>query len=364
MADDLSTADTAQLEAWAFGRRGADADPQRPDAALVELARRAEAARVEAAASPVAPNSAADGCVAPADKPAPPPPSPEELRHRRRMLATGRAGVAAAAIAALVGIPLLMQPNPNPLAVFDRPPTALDVTWQQQLDAFGMSPSMVLGPRAVDVGDDRVAIVYRFAARADGVSTAWDPYCLMVPQGEPGGDSLSWTGACVLPEEFERDGLVAPVSLSDGRGGVGTVVWGPLGKPRLERDYPVDPRAFDMNSVLDWMVYPWGSMESDPLAIVDDPDRLLLGPNQLHIAAELANVTTSLYVMAGLTEGTPPLLCLHTALPGGDERRNCEDLATVREFGWQIAIAVDDREWMLTIGADSANHSIRLTPAN
>lgn len=365
MHDDLSTVDARQLQVWAYGRQGAGTAPHLAEAAQREIARRAAVARAEAARAEAhaleAERSEADPAAADEDT-APPPLTDEERTHRRRMLATGFTGVAAAALCTLIGVTLLMQPNPDPLAIFDRPATQLDVAWQAQLEMIGYGPSITLGPRVVDFGEGRVGIVFRTAARADGGSTEWDPYCLLITRGVPGTEALTWTGTCVLPDTFNRDGIALPAGLSDGYGGIGIAAWGPTGPPRVERNSSIVQTDGNMHSILDWLTFASVDASSDPLAIIDDPDRLLLGPGMLYLAEDLSNsgVLTNLYVMAGATDGAPPLLCLHTALPNGDALRSCEDLSTVREFGWQIMIVAEGGEWMLGIGADSANHSISL----
>lgn len=280
------------------------------------------------------------------------------------MLATGRTGVAAAAIAALVGVTLLMQPNPDPLAIFDRPPTQLDAEWRAELERVGVASTVSLGPRVLELSDDRVAIVFRSAARADGVSTEWDPFCLLLPEGEPGTDAMMWTGACVFPDEFEQSGIALPFRGSDGSRGAETAVWGPEGPPRIERNRPVDAAVLDFGGVLDWMLYPsFGADGESLVAIVNEPERLLLGPSNLHIATEAStDLTTHLYLIEGLTEAAGPQLCLHVAPPGADSTTNCEELATVRQFGWGIVLTIGDEDWMLEITPDASSHSLSLRP--
>lgn len=363
MTDPLSTADERQLWEWAFGREGVVTDRELAEAALRELARRAEAARaaqaeaerIEAERVEAARRAAeqSGGDAADSEHPAL---TDDERRHRRRMLATGWAGIAAAALALVGGIAVLGQPDPDPLALFDRPATERDVLWAERLPANGLA-GVTLGPRVVDLENGMIAIAFRAAAVADGTSTEWDPYCLIISDPERPDDLWTVGGTCVSPEQFARQGLIAPLSASDPDGTIGpdSVRWGPIGLPRLEQDVSVDFADLAGTSVIDRMVY------TDPepdTSIVDDPSRLLLGPTTL-LGGETADssgyVLASTYLLRSETEGGEPTFCVRVGADDGTSSTACALLSAVRQAGIDVPISAGGNTWNIRIDPDGPN---------
>ena len=354
MSDDLSAVDDAQLERWAYGR--ADADAQRAVAAQHELARRAEAARAAAERAETeraeAARLAADQSVDVQTAPEHPPLTDDERRHRRRMLVTGWAGVAAAALALVGGVAVLSQPDPDPLALFDRPATERDEQSEAWLLQAGVS-AVTLGPRVVDLENGMLAIAFRSAAVGDGTSTEWDPYCVVIRDPNAADDrALAIAGGCASPEHFAREGLVAPLSPTAEMSDLTAVIWGPVGPPRLERGID-DSLTFAIGeSVIDRMVYP----DADT-SIVDDPSRLILGPVTL-LAGEAANgsfVLASTYLQRSETEGGEPTFCVRVGADDGTSSTACALLSAVRQAGIDVPISAGGNTWNIRIDPDGPN---------
>jgi hypothetical protein len=276
------------------------------------------------------------------------------------MLATGIAGVTAAALALVGGLASLSQPVTDPLALFELPDTERDQQWAERLLSAGVA-DVTLGPRVVDLDDGTLAIVFRSAAVADGRSTEWDPYCVLV--SDPAMEGPAWTtgGACVLPELFEQGGLVATLAPSERGGGLDAVAWGPIGAPRLERNVPYTEGGYlGGTTVLDRMIYP-----SEPLDFVDNPERLLLGPSTL-LAGEADDgdtsfVIASTYLLASEVEGAEPALCVHIGANDGSSATRCATLSEVRRSGIDLPITASGRSWLVTIDPDGPNRSDALT---
>ena len=359
MSDDLSAVDDAQLERWAYGR--ADADDQRAAAAQHELARRAEAARVAQAEAARIDAEHAEAARLAAEQsddvetaPEHPPLTDDERRHRRRMLATGWAGIAAAALALVGGVAVLTQPDPDPLAIFDRPATERDEQSEEWLLTVGVA-SVTLGPRVVDLENGMLAIAFRSAAVGDGTSTEWDPYCVVIRDPNAADNrALAIAGGCASPEHFAREGLVAPLSPTAEMSDLTAVIWGPEGPPRLERGID-DYLTFVIGeSVIDRMLYP----DADT-SIVDDPSRLLLGPVTL-LAGEAADesfVLASTYLQRGETEGGEPTFCVRVGADDGTSSTACALLSAVRQAGIDVPISAGGNTWNIRIDPDGPNRS-------
>lgn len=274
------------------------------------------------------------------------------------MLVTGWAGVTAAALALVGGVAVLSQPDPDPLAIFERPATERDVEWGERLPANGIA-GVTLGPRIVDLENGMIAIAFRAAAVADGTSTEWDPYCLVVSDPERPDELWTVGGACVSPEQFARQGLIAPLSASasDGTIGPDSARWGPIGAPRLEQGVAVDFADLVGTSVIDRMVY------TDPepdTSVVDDPSRLLLGPTTL-LAGETADssgyVLASTYLLRSEAEGGEPTFCVHVGADDGTSSTACALLSAVRQAGIDVPISAGGNTWNLRIDPDGPNRS-------
>jgi len=369
MSSEFDTVDDAQLEQLAFGRHGRVYDRELAEAALRELARRG------AARSPVAspgrasvdPDAVVDAAAADdsADTVA-------VDRHRRRMRATGIAAVTAAALA-LVGIAPLITAAPStgdPLAIFDRPTSAADAAWAAQLTGDYVS-GITLGPRTVDLGDGLTAVVFRSAATVDGRSTAFDPFCLWVSEGGSSTAPGALSGTCTLPERFAEEGLRIDLRPSPQGGGLDVVTWGPTGQPRLDQ-YQSPATLSGVQSVLDWLVFP-SYLNDDPLAIVDDPERLLMGPSVVPLYGPEGPNSLDHQTWAYLQEGQSlddPVLCVVSLVtdPTADQRapletRTCAPLDAVRRQGLAHTVSSAGTEWEVVIGADGDGRSDRIQPA-
>lgn len=365
---DMSSTDERQLEIWAFGRQGVVTDRELAEAALLELARRAEvaraeavraeAARLEAARTVEAQGEAARAERARADDETESehPESPAAIAaesHRRRMRATGLAGVIAAVLGLGVVSTSLAAPDPDPLAIFERPASEVDAAWEARLTQDYII-AVTAGPRVIDIGEGLVAVAFRSAAVADGRSTAFDPYCLFTSESTESGAPLSLSGACLTPDRFATEGIVLPVSPSAASTGFDTVVWGPTGAPVLERDRELESIG-GITSVLDWMVYPSFGEGEDAFAGIDDPDRVLMGPALVPFvdpeALELG-IAATVYLLEGPSADAGPVLCAAAGTTGERASTACSPLEAVRRGGLAFTIIADDDEWVVTIGAD------------
>lgn len=373
MSEHLSGVDDAQLERWAYGRATTAEEQERAGLAAAELQRRAATAREQAdradaeRAAAAAHALAIAHCEADADasEHPDPPMSDGERRHRRRMLATGISGVVAAALALGAGVVVLSQPNPDPLAIFERDETQLDRNWAQRLESWGYS-GFTAGPRAIEVGDGSVMVAARLSTVPDGRSTPWDSYCLFVSR--PGDDDESWTssGACTYPERFEREGIVMPERPSATGEGFDTYTWGPSGEPSFRANAPLDGNASLVSSVLDWMVWPDPRDPTfDAASVVGDSAQLLMGPsfvplvnNDADLNAFLdAQFMVSTYLTRGQLTERGTQLCVHVTSGDGSEARGCKLLTDVRRDGIDVPITVDDSIWIVRIGADGSDRT-------
>lgn len=373
MSEHLSGVDDAQLERWAYGRATTPAEQERTSLASAELQRRAalERERAEQSAAERAADEAHALAVAnrDADEPASEHPAPltdDERRQRRRMLATGIAGVSAAALALVGGVVVLSQPNPDPMAIFDREESQLDRDWTQRLESWGYGP-LTAGPRTIEVGDEYVLIATRVSTVPDGRSTEWDSYCLHVASPATTNDG-SWglSTTCSYPEKFEREGLTLPDRPSPTGGGFDTAFWGPGGEPRFSRNEPLYGETGLVSSVLDWMALPTiVDPESAGDSLIDHPDRLLMGPAVVPVmfegdAARVfrdVELTTSVLLMSVERPADGPLLCVHVAVGDSEPRMPCTDLSTARREGVEVPFTVDGRTLVVAIGPDGRDRT-------
>lgn len=379
MSGDLSTATERQLEMWAFGRQGVVTDRELAEAALRELARRAQVARAEVARGIVTSGNelesqpsdhigrtndtsmAVDDATTTALR-----------RHRRRMRTTGFAGLTAAAIALVPLVGTLTQLSGDSLAAFGGTETATDREWSERLTR-DFVVAVTQGPRVFRLGDGVTAVVFRSAAVADGRSTEYDPYCLVVSTAPASATEPAFSGTCLLPEKFAVDGVSFPVRPSITGTGLDTVVWEPTGLPRLDRNAPLESSG-EVRSVLDWMTFPTVIGFSDPLSFVDEPDRLLLGPANVLLNADDEATTASPYVflsaylLSGESPDAGPVLCANAFVTGGgssiDETTTCASLSTVRRQGLSIEFTAEGRDWEVQLGADGRDRTDRLVAAD
>lgn len=376
MANPVEDADDAQLEVWAFGRQGRVTDRELAEAALRELIRRGEqrAAAEQRERASVAPEAAAEptaGGVTAENSDDDDTAVAAHDEHRQRMRSTGRAGLAAAALALLGVAPLLLPVGGggDPLAVFERPATAEDEAWVDRLTRDYVS-GVTLGPRAIELDEGLSAAVFRAAATVDGRSTAFDPYCLFVLESGPDGTPVSMGGTCVTPEQFAAEGLGFVVRPSRAGGEFDIVSWGPTGDPRLRSNQSL-PTTSGVSSVLDWLVFPVLDGILSPATIVgDDRDALLMGPSVIPLAAdgEVPVLTTWAYLRAGADDER--VLCMATLTDFPAEAgstppltRTCSPLDAVRRLGIGHSVTADGALWQVLIGPDGDGRSDRVQPA-
>ena len=374
VSEHLSAVDDAQLERWAYGRATTPDEHSRAAFAAAELQRRAtlereraELAEGERAAAETHARAVANGNLDDTSSEHPESPlTDDERRHRRRMLATGWAGITAAALALAGGVAVLSQPNPDPMAIFDREETQLDRNWTQRLESWGYGP-LTAGPRTIEVGDEYVVIATRISTVPDGRSTEWDSYCLHVASPASTNDG-SWglSTACSYPEKFEREGLTLPDRPSRTGGGFDTAFWGPDGEPRFSRNEPLYEETGLVSSVLDWMSLPMSAgPESPGENLIDDPERLLMGPAVVPVMFEgdAASVfrdvelVASVLLISGERPADGPLLCVHVAVGDSEPRMPCTDLSTARREGFEVPFTVDGRTLVVAIGPDGRDRS-------
>ncbi|MGV3732292.1 MAG: hypothetical protein ACO1N6_02705 [Microcella sp.] len=373
MSSEFDGVDDAQLEQLAFGRQGRVYDRELAEAALRELARRADArpsppgrgAPLPGAAQPSDPGTSIPAGSLPLE------PDPTE-NHRRRMRVTGIVAATTAALA-LVGIAPLITAAPStgdPLAIFERPASAADAAWATQLTRDYVS-GITLGPRTIDLGDGLTAVVFRSAATVDGRSTAFDPFCLWVSEGGSATAPRALSGTCTLPERFAEEGLRIDLRPSPQGGGLDVVTWGPTGTPQLDRNQPASSLS-GVRSVLDWLVFP-SYLDGDPLAIVDDPERLLMGPSIVPLYGPEGPNSLDHQTWAYLQEGQSvddPVLCVVTLVTDltADqlaplETRTCAPLDAVRRQGLAHTVTSAGTDWEVLIGPDGDGRSDRILPA-
>ena len=389
MTHDLSTADQRQLEVWAFGRQASD-DPARAEAAQRDLARRAEITRAEAtvAAAQASADTSAD--VGGAEKggdldgadviggdagsgeaggdaahPESSATAPEHANHRR-MLVTGIAGLIAATLGLGAVGTALSVPDPDPLALFERQQTPEDRDWETRLtQAYVVA--ITQGPRVVDVADGVIAVAFRSAAVADGRSTEYDPYCLFMSEQSDDGTPISVGGACVLPAQFAVEGISVPLRESASGAGLDSVRWGPTGTPVFDSGTAYGEIG-GVTSALDWMVFPSFAVSgADAVAMVNDPERLLLGPTLVPMSLDdeaAAAIITSVYLLRGKSADAGPVLCAHATVPVVGDTTSCAPLSAVRRQGLEFTVTTTDREWVVRIGADGPNRSDTVRAAN
>ncbi len=359
MSEHLSGVDDAQLERWAYGRATTPAEQERSGLASAELQRRAalereraERAEAERASAEAHSRAIANGEVDDTASEHPDPWADSEHRHRRRMLATGISGLVAAALALVGGIVVLNQPNLDPLAIFERQETEADREWAQIL-ALDPETTFTAGPRVFRDDDGIIGLVARVSTVPDGRSTAWDAYCLYVGR-ELGDGSLSITNECTYPEQFAASGLSVIERGSSNGDGYDTAIWGPIGDPRVEKNMALDD-TIPAPSVLDLLANPLNGFEEelDALSIVDEPDRLLMGPRLANQSALIAGepLVVQLYLLEGLTE-TPepePELCMHVSHGRPTPVTVCSPLRNAQSSGLLLQTVIADEIWTVIV---------------
>ncbi|UYN84494.1 MAG: hypothetical protein KIT89_04705 [Microcella sp.] len=201
--DDVVSADTAQLEAWAFGRQATEADAERAEEAMLELGRRAAAA----AAADAAGTDSTD------------PRTGDESEKRTRITRITIALVACIVLAAIVAVALLVSaPRAvRALTVFDREPTTFETLLGGQLQGIGQRVDA--GPSILVETGMATIVAYRSSSRANG---PLDLVCVAVIEPHGVGD---WS--CVSYDDFAVTGLDATLY---GLLGLYAIDWSPQGE--------------------------------------------------------------------------------------------------------------------------------------
>ena len=200
---DVVNADTAQLEAWAFGRQETEADAERAEEAMLELGRRAAAA----ASADAAGTDSTDLRTG------------DESEKRKRITRITIALVACIVLAAIVAVALLVSAprSVRALTVFDREPTAFETLLGGQLEGVGQRVDA--GPSILVESDMANIVAYRSSSRAGG---PLDLVCLAVIEPHGVGD---WS--CVSYDDFAVSGLDATLY---GLLGLYAIDWSPEGE--------------------------------------------------------------------------------------------------------------------------------------
>ncbi len=232
MRDPLSMADERQLAEWAFGREGVVTDRELAEAALRELARRAEVKREaqreeEREAERAAELAAADTAHDDTD---PDDDAARAARSRTRRLII--ALVAAIVLAALVAIALvLVAARPvSSLAIFDRDPTPTEVELTGLVWQLGLGDDAEA--RVLAESESATVIAFRYFLLSSHSSGT---VCVAVVEFEVVSGI-----SCQPADDVEVAGITATLS---GRTGLFAIEWGPTGEPqiRLPDDFDVGP---------------------------------------------------------------------------------------------------------------------------
>lgn len=279
-------------------------------------------------------------------------------QRRRRMLIAGIAVAAAGALAIAGTIAVLQQPDPDPASIFDRAESDLDREWAAWIST-NLAPDVTAGPRVIEWDDETVGLAFRVPAVAGARSTEWDPYCLYVVDSRLPDAVSSASGTCVLPERVTVDGLVSPIRPDAIEGSFDTVVWGPTGPPRIEPDVQVDlDELFGGGSVVDRMALLTPSASGGPdlaqaIALVEESDRLLLGPSPLSFSDDaLGGLLSNFgYVLRGESPGDEQF-CAVLVATDGTAATGCEALSTVRVDGLEVPLTATGSSWILRVDPD------------
>lgn len=369
MSENLSAEDEAQLARWAFGRPSTPAEVARAELAADELHRRAiverERSDAEAARVAVAPRTLASGHGEgddAADDDVELSWTRKELRHRQRMRATGIVGVVSAVIALGAVVEVQRQPDPDPLAIFERPASQLDEEWAERL-ALDLPFEVTAGPRVIDSRGNLDVIAARVSVVPDGRSTAYDAYCLYLGLVfEEGGWSI--TADCTYPARFDEVGLSSTISASIEGEGFDNVVWGPIGAPHVETNAPNEVADDNLNLV-EWLMQPnyIALARADPFESIDQPERLLAGPKLANEAREIAgeDLTVEVFLLAGTDGRSEPDLCIHVEHPAAEPATSCKDLSTAVRNGLGLILEIDGEPWIVSV---SDNGSVLADRAN
>ena len=389
----LADVDVARLQRWAFGRAETAAERDRATAALTELERRAaleraaaelaatelaaaELAAARLAAATLATESASgsqplssalpDDAVAPAEAEHPPP--IDGALRRRRMLVTGLAGVLAAALATPVVVSQLTLPDPDPLAIFERPATAEELAIVEQLAQI-TGGNISAGPRIVYSTDRGAATVFRASTRPDGVSTGWDSYCVLWITHPD--DQRAWgaSGDCAAPPRFDESGVYTEIGSPVAGEPALAVRWGPQGPPAVTTISEAQEQGRFTRTALDTIAFPGhAGLSAATLEGIGDSRRLLMGPSTVLTAGEGRTdeqLEIALFLQRSrATQGGEPLLCVRGFVTYAPAAIGCRPLDAAltegltlyvpsRAGGWFIEVAPDGHVTAEIVSGDS-----------
>ena len=236
MHDPLASADERQLAEWAFGRQGVVTDRELAEAALRELARRAQVARetqreAEGEAEREAERAAARAEAHAADYFA------DDLDNAaraarartRRLIITLALGIVLAGIVAIALVLAAARPMSS-LAIFEREPTAAEVELTGLVSQTGLGDDAEA--RVLAENETATVIAIRYFLLSSHSSGA---VCVGVVEF----DVVSGT-SCQPVDDFEVAGITLTLN---GRTGLFAIEWGPTGEPqiRFPDDFDVGP---------------------------------------------------------------------------------------------------------------------------
>jgi hypothetical protein len=235
MHDPLSMADERQLAEWAFGREGVVTDRELAEAALRELARRAEVARevkreeereAEREAVREAEQAAADTSH---DDTRPDDDARATRTRTQRLVITLAAAIVLAAIIAIALVLAAARPVSS-LVIFDRDPTSVEGELTGLVSQIGLGEDAEARVLAESETATVIAIRY-FLLSSHSSGTV----CVAVVEFEAVSDA-----SCQPVDDFGVAGITATLS---GRTGLFAIEWGPTGDPqiRLPGDFDVGP---------------------------------------------------------------------------------------------------------------------------
>ncbi|MBX9470503.1 hypothetical protein [Microcella sp.] len=210
MRDPLSMADERQLAEWAFGRARDAADRERAEAALRELARRAEPDRAEGHDASPEPDSAP--------------------RHRVLRLVVAVAGVMTLAAIGVISLVLSTSSPDDSLSIFARDPSPLELDMSELVRQGGLGDDAEA--RILTDGEFGTVIAVRYSALSSHSSGT---VCVAIVEFAAVSDA-----SCKPVHQFTLSGLTATL---DGVTGLISVDWGPQGDAQIRGpgDFDVGP---------------------------------------------------------------------------------------------------------------------------
>ncbi len=355
--DDVTSADAALLQRWAFGRAETAGEIDRAAAALAELERRAAAERAaaERAGAETEGGQPEHGQPERGAAESEHPSVVDESRRGRRMLVTGLAGVLAALLAIPVVATQLTLPDPDPLAIFERPATAEDLAIVEQVErAWGQA--VTVGPRIVATTDRGTAAVFRASTLPDGRSTEWDVYCVMWIAQLGGENSFSAGADCAVPPSFAESGVYVDTGIPRAGEPAMAVSWGPVGPPVVTLLSEAQRRE-QTPSPLDLLTYPgFPGQGGASLEGIGDASRLLMGPSTVLTAGGGApdeELNVALFLQRSrATDGGDPLFCVRGFVTYAPAAIGCRPLDAALTEGLTLYVPSRAGGWFVEVAPD------------